>query len=350
MKRRALLALAAFAPALAAAQAGARVAVPYYRAADFVAGAHRTWYTQRARDFADEAGQLQSALQAACTGDAPQQRALAEIRRRWHRTALAWDRLSGVAVGPLLSRRSGRQIDFWPVRPASIERAIEAAPADLAALERIGTPAKGLGGLEWMLWSRRARLGQGGCAYAALVAAELLQEAQALAAAFDALAARDWRDAPQDAEAAMNEMVNQWVGGLESLRWQRMERPRRAAREEGGAAYPRQAGGAARASWAARWEALAALGLTDRARPVPAPGEGLVALELYLRGRGLNPLADRLRERMRDAAAALRRADPDAPTRVAQAARAVGRARQLAEAEVAPALDVQIGFSDSDGD
>jgi hypothetical protein len=349
MKRRALLALFAALPGVASARRGpSNVAVPYYRASDFVGGAHQGWFAPRAREFESEAAQLRDQLQSACAAAPQRDSALSEIRTRWRRTALAFDRLAGVSVGPLLSRRSGRQIDFWPIRPEAVTRAIQAAPRDLRALERIGTPAKGLGALEWILWSRPGALAQDACGYAALLAEELHQEARALSQAFAELARRDWDAQPEQAESAMAEMVNQWVGALESLRWQRMERPRRSG--GGKPSYPHQAGGIADQSWSARWQALAALGVLQADRAAPAPGEGLVPLETYLRGRGLNPLADKLDDAMGSAGRALRTASPANPSRVGSAAAAIGRAKQLAEAEVAPALDVQLGFSDSDGD
>lgn len=349
MKRRSLLVLLAGSPVMAAARRRPpQIAVPYYRAADFVAGAQQGWFAPRAREFEAEAAQLRDQLQSACTAAPQRDSALSEIRSRWRRTALAFDRLCGVSVGPLLSRRSARQIDFWPIRPDAVTRAIQSAPRDLRALERIGTPGKGLGALEWILWSRPGALGQDACGYAALLAEELHQEARALSQAFGELAKRDWNEQPEQAETAMSEMVNQWVGALESLRWQRMDRPRRSG--SGKPSYPRQGGGIAAESWAARWEALAALGVLQADRAAPAPGEGLVPLETYLRGRGLNPLADKLDDAMGSAARALRTANPANPGRVASAAAAIGRAKQMAEAEVAPALDVQLGFSDSDGD
>lgn len=349
MKRRPLLALLAALPAMASARPGpSQVAVPYYRPADFVAGAHKAWFAPRAKAFETEAAQLRDQLQSACAGPPQRDSALSEIRTRWRRTALAFDRLSGVSVGPLLSRRSARQIDFWPVRPDAVKRAIQSAPADLHALERIGTPGKGLGALEWILWSRPDALAQDACGYAALLAQELHQEARALSQAFAELAQRDWVEETEQADKAMTELVNQWVGALETLRWQRMDRPRRSGGAK--ASYPRQVGGIAAESWSARWEALSALGVLPADRAVPAPGEGLVPLETYLRGRGLNPLADKLDGAMGGAARALRTASPANPGRVGSAAAAIGRAKQIAEAEVAPALDVQLGFSDSDGD
>ena len=82
-----------------------------------------------------------------------------------------------MAVGPLLTRRSQRQIDFSPTRPALTERAIESEPAGLQAMERIGTPAKGLPALEWLLWTQPVAPGSAACRYAAEVALDIEREA-----------------------------------------------------------------------------------------------------------------------------------------------------------------------------
>ncbi len=152
-----------------------------------------------------------------------------------------WERLSAVAIGPLLERRSLRQIDFTPTRPELIARAVERAPADAADMERIGTPAKGLPALEYLLWTKPVKPGSAECRYAQQVAADIDREAQALEQGFAQAAGREWDD--EAAVAAMSEALNQWVGGLERLRWAEIERPVR-ARSSGGrdaAVFPRAA-------------------------------------------------------------------------------------------------------------
>ena len=72
--------------------------------------------------------------------------------------------------------------------------------------------------------------------------------------------------------------------------------------------------------------------------------------ETYLRGRGLNPQADALRRAVDAADAALRGLTPGARPRVLAAARALEALSRLVESQVAPALEVSIGFSDADGD
>lgn len=356
MKRRAcvgLLAALVLQGAAVAQTVPANVAVPFYTPPAFVQGAYRFWYAPRAQAFAAEAAGLPAAIQHLCAGEGDAAQALQSARGRWRSAALAWDTLSAAAVGPLLQRRSARQIDFSPTRPELIERAIRAAPIDARAMERVGTPAKGFPALEWLLWTRPVAPGTPACSYAVLVAREIEGEAQALAQAFDQLAQRAWAADETAAVAAMGELLNQWVGGLQRMRWDDMEKPLRRAQTSGARgslpAYPRAASGSTRRSWASRWQALRTLAAAQ-GNDVPLPGAGLVPLETYLRGRGLNPLANRLAAATAHATGRIQAANPAQPNRTLAAAQSLATLKRLAEAEVAPALEVQIGFSDSDGD
>jgi predicted lipoprotein len=320
-----LLSLAA-GPALAQSD-WARMAVPFYSPSAVLQGLYGHWALPRAQDFVREAQALAAAL-ADC----------GLAREPWRRTLLAWERLSAVATGPLITRRSARAIDFQPTRPALIQRALAAGPGwDLAL---VGAPAKGLPALEWLLWT--GPKGRTACVYAQALAAELVAEAQALQQGFAALATQEWGE--DKGPAAIAEFVNQWVGGLERLRWTGMEKPLRAQRP---AELPRALSGSTAAAWAARWEGLRALTVFSGGA-APAPGQGLVPLEAWLRGRGLNPTADALRQAVQRSDAALRGLQPTGP--VLAAAAGLARLKRLAEEQVAPALDVRLGFSDADGD
>jgi hypothetical protein len=188
--RAAALAVAWCCGAAAAQTAPAAAAVPFYTAAHFMQGLHRHWMLPRASAFAAEAAALAAAVERACA--APGAAALRQARLRWQSTAAAWDTLSAVTTGPLLQRRSLREIDFMPTRPELIARAIRAQPSDAQAMERIGTPAKGLPALEWLLWTQPVAAGTPGCRYAVRVAAQIDTEGTALAQAFAVLAARGW--------------------------------------------------------------------------------------------------------------------------------------------------------------
>jgi len=72
-----------------------------------------------------------------------------------------------------------------------------------------------------------------------------------------------------------------------------------------------------------------------------------VPLETYLRGKGLNPLADTLRRSALQTGTGL---GSDAPATLQAGAKRLAALKHLVESEVAPALDVRVGFSDADGD
>lgn len=334
--------------ALAGAAAHGVTAVPFYTPAHFVGGLYEHWYLPRSAEFSQRSAQMTQAVQQWCAAAAPRQdAALGTARVSWRDAALAWDRLSGVAVGPLVQRRSARQIDFHPTRPKLIERGIKAAPASAEDMERVGTPGKGFPALEWLLWHPQAAPGTPACRYAVQVAAEIDREAQALHAAFDDALQRGWDD--EAATAAMAEAVNQWVGAIERLRWIDIGRPAASAHGEA-PEYPRAQSGANGAAWLARWAAIESL-TAQGPDAAPPPGDGLVPLETYLRGRGLNPLADRLRAATREVSAPLQAlAGSAAPERVQGATAALAELKHLAEGDVAAALNVNIGFSDADGD
>ncbi|UUZ64113.1 hypothetical protein LP417_02185 [Polaromonas sp. P1-6] len=117
--------------------------------------------------------------------------------------------------------------------------------------------------------------------------------------------------------------------------------------------FPRSASGTTAQSWSAQWEGLRSLAVALE-RQAPEPGKGLVALETYLRGRGLNPLAGKLLAAVQQVQQALpvaaTPATPAGNAGLLTATKSLGKLKRLAEAEVAPALEVNIGFSDADGD
>jgi uncharacterized protein len=331
-----------------AAQADhARIAVPFYRPAQAMQGLYRAHLVPRAQAFAEAAGRLPPLLREAC-GTPAHERA----RAGWTEALAAWDDLAAVPLGPLIERRALRTLDFQPTRPELIERAVARAPRGADAMQRIGTPAKGLPALEWLLWSLPAAKrppGSPACTYVAEVADELAREAAALTTAVQEAAEREWDE--ERGDAAFAELLNQWVGAVERLRWAQIDKPRREAATKGlrQPAYPRAASGQTAASWQRQWRAIEALAVFAGGA-VPQPGQGVVPLETYLRSRGLNPLADRWAAQVSRAGAAMQGLRPDHRGRLDTAVRELAQLKALAENEVAPAVQVSIGFSDADGD
>lgn len=303
-------------------------------AGPFVEAVQRDWLGPRAADFARDGAALVPVLETLCAATPERAEAdLAQAREHWLRALSSWETLAGVAVGPVLERRAQRRIDFTPTRPRMIEKAIRAEPKGPADMELVGTPAKGLPALEWLLWSRPVQPGTPGCRYAVRVAEEIRAEAAALAAA---------RPATQDDTAFLAELVNQWVGGVERLRWPGMEMPLRVAMTSVPAAvpdFPRRDSHAAPLAWSAQWRALRGLALE---------GEG--SLRAALESRGQTEAAAALAQAVAAADAAMGGLTTGEGTRILAAAKSLAGLKALVESRVAPALGVNIGFSDADGD
>lgn len=296
-------------------------------------------FLPRANAFAQESARLVAAVDALCNGQ-PDAAAggLAAAQAQWKSTTSAWDRLSGVAVGPLVKRRALTALDFNPTRPATLERAIQAAPSGPEQMERIGTPAKGIPALEWLLWTARPAPQTAACRYTQQVAQDLAREAGTLATGFGLQARTAWAMDNRATFLALQELINQWLGGVERLRWTQIDKPLKAAGSSSrgkAPAFTRSASGHTGASWAAQWEALRGLG-----EPVGAA----------LQARGLGELATHLQGALAQTDQALAAARPADSATLPSVVEKLVALKKLIEAEVAPALDVSIGFSDGDGD
>jgi hypothetical protein len=332
VKRRLVLAAAAAAATAHAQSDWRRIAVPYVTAQTWLQSLDERWYAPRSAEFAQAAAALARTLDGGCT--------LAPARAAWREAMLRWERLAAAVGGGLLDRSGPatgqswvRTLDFQPTRVPLIERAM-VDPSRAAA--ELGAPAVGLPALEWLLWRALPARGAPACAYAQRVAARLADDARALAAVCAQPRERDEAAVERD----FAQFVNQLVGGAQTLRWAQIGKPLR----EGRGQWPRATSGLTREAWRERGAALQAL---------LAHGEGAsrpVSLEAFLRGRGLNPLADGLRAAADALAGATAAAAPALRPSVQRAERAAGALQSVLEARVAPTLNVTIGFSDADGD
>lgn len=331
------------------AQTDGLLAFPYYSGEQALQGLYAGHMPPLARAFEADARALVQAAQVHCDGPA----ALPALRAAWRRTLLSWDAVSTPALGPVIERRSQRQIDFWPPRPALLDKALKSAPQSLADMERIGTPAKGLPAMALLLAGKPSPVH---CPYLVLVAEGIAAEAAALWAGFDALAQRDWTQDEDAARTAFAEWINQWLGGFERLRWAHIEQPVQRARTAGKGhrpAFARLTTTDNQAEWRAMWQALRAQArLTpEQAAQPPQPGQGLIPIEALLMGKGHITLAQRWATALDAADAALQRLPAKASDQDLMAlSKTLKGVTTLYQAEVAAALDVPLGFSDADGD
>lgn len=326
-----------------------------------------TWFAPRAADAQQAAAALHAALAAHCNGssaniDAP--------RRAFADAVVAWEQLGAVAMGPQVQRRTARTVDFQPLRPAPFQAVLAAPPQTLAEMETVGGPAKGLAALEFLLFAQPVQPQTAHCAYATLSAAAIAQEFEELGR--DLARAQVLRPGQLPDFGANAELLNQWLGGLERLRWLGMDKPLRSATARRPAQLLRATGSLTVQGWAAHWQGLRALAapslpfLAEQGRELDrdlsqslaaAAQAGQLHIATLVYAQGWQRLAVRWLEAVLDVdveMSKLQQANlaPNALTLDAlkPAIESMTRLKKLLEAEVAPALQVTIGFSDADGD
>jgi len=295
------------------------------------------------------AAELQLAAQALVQSLSQGQAAWAQHRPLWVATMLAWERLAAVAVGPLLERRSARAIDFWPTRPAQIQRLLDSASiTSVQQLDTVGATARGLPALEWLLWKTN---GSGhAAAYASLLAQQVLTESQALQAGYQTLASTEWDEA--DAWALYGEWFGQAVGGLDQLRIKKMVAD---TRGKDSAPWVRGLSGQTAACWLAQALGLqaflvgspAAQAATQAANPGwPVAG----SLNSLLLGRGHLRDSLTLQERTATLLRTVQAARPGNAASVRAAQAALAQVSAQANGLAGDVLAISLGFTDADGD
>lgn len=337
-------------PSAQAQDVAPNVAIPFYTSAHATQGVYGSWYAPQSERFKAAALALAPAIERYCA--APQQDKAAQLVAATEqlRTAiLAWETVSAVSLGPLIERRSARNIDFQPFRPTSLQKATQSAPADARALERIGGPAKGFGALEHLLAQQANKPDAASCRYAVVAAQGVAQEAEAIAAGFQSLDKTHWSEEAEATTETMAEFINQWVGGLERLRWQRLEKPVKSAGRKP-IVWHRADAASTLNALQAQWQGLRQLAVVLDRQQIPQPGTDLVPIEAYLRGRGLKELADEWAQTVGQANQAMTGLRDLSPASVSLASASLKKLKKLMEAQVAPALEINIGFSDADGD
>jgi uncharacterized protein len=345
-------------PAHAWAQNSGISAYPFYSQQAMLASSYRHFFAPRALRFAQSSQQLQASLSLLCAGQPPVETSatasagastgqpIEAARQSWTRAMLDWTSLSAITIGPLIQRRSVREIDFTPVREQNV---LQAASSEVSTPPKnTGSGLKGFSALELLLWRTDIKPATVQCRYAEQLAQHIAAEARALQQGVDQLATQP----PQDeaAQASFAELYNQWLGAAEKLRWQQMGKPLKEAQTTGRAAvYPRALSGQTRRAWEAHAQSVQAL--AERAGSIPSPqGESFISMDSYLRGQGQLKLADQLQNQMQQTSRALMGATPGQGASVARASQQVGQLKSLVQGPVADAVKVTIGFSDADGD
>jgi hypothetical protein len=323
---------------------GPVVAAPYVSAQTLLTELLRTHYLPAAQAFTAQARNLHSAL-AAPTAAWP------SVRSAWVSTLLAWERLSAVAVGPVLERRALRALDFWPTRPAQISRVlgqmspVGAGPIDM---ETVGASARGLPALEWLLYRHTGLAAER--SFAEACAAHVLQEAQALEQGYAALLQAEREES--EAWALYGEWYGQAVGAIDQLRIKRLVAD---TRGKDSSPWVRGVSGQTRASWSTQVRAIegflvgtlqARAAAAQRGPLWPVPG----SLDSLLLGRGHIGHSQTLRTVCAQMVRAVEAAAPQRPTSCQAAQRSLVKASALLDHLASEVLQITLGFTDADGD
>jgi uncharacterized protein len=265
----------------------------------------------------------------------------------WISTMLNWERLAAVAVGPLVERRSARTIDFWPTRPAQIERILDAGTESLTAvkqLESIGSTARGLPALEWLLWRRPANANT--LHYANLLAQQVVDESSTLLDGYRSLAAAQRSE--EDAAALYGDWFGQAVGGLEQLRIKKMAPE---TRGKDSSVWVRGVSGQTAAAWQAQLQGLQVFLVGSPALQTAHPDQPVAgSLQGLLLGNDNLQASRQLQSLTHTALRAGAHAQPGNAASLGTATQALTQLSQYLSGLADTVLNITMGFTDADGD
>ena len=156
----------------------------------------------------------------------------AAAQKAWRTTRGDWSVTAAFAFGPVALQMQAGPLDFWPVRSDTIEAKILGAPAtlDAAWIDGLGTSAKGLPALEYLLFAQPLPANSPRCAYATALADDIARRCDALASGWEAHA-EDLRTAGAAAsayaseQAGLDAVVNATIENLYRMVKDKLDRP-----------------------------------------------------------------------------------------------------------------------------
>jgi len=356
---------------LTCASAAAQRAVPFYGAEQVMQAFYQHSALPKATLFNSRAHALEVLLADGC--DKPDQ--LLTLQTSWVQTMLAWEALQTPSVGALVERRTQRRIDFWPSRDKLVAKALREARSGQLDMDLVGSPAKGLPALAVLLGLSpsgidfAALMPTSRCTYAVAVAADIAAEAADLLQAVSASAQTDWATDAGGTQAAWEQLINQWLGGLERLRWSYINKPIQMALTSNDSLHtavtsdsieptglPLSAIGWPRPSWQLELQAVQVQwaqlhDLATSVGPGPTDSKDVIGLQTLLQSRGYVALADTWGESVQQVHVAINQLGSSSNVTQLQAvSQQLGSLAHMYQSQLAPAFGVQMGFSDADGD
>jgi predicted lipoprotein len=157
---------------------------------------------------------------------------LAATQKAWKTTRADWEVTSAFAFGPVVAQMQAGPLDFWPVRDDTIEAKLIEAPAtiDAAWIDGLGTSAKGMPALEYLLFAGPLAANTPRCSYAVALADDIARRSADLASAWDLEAealktAGESGSAYASEQAALDAVVNATIENLYRMVKEKLDRP-----------------------------------------------------------------------------------------------------------------------------
>lgn len=178
-------------------------------------------------DLAAAAVTLASATRSLCSSGEPE-----PARSAWLALRGYWDLTAAFAFGPVIDQAQTGPLDYWPVRSDTIEAAITGAPAaiDGAYIDGLGTSAKGMPALEYLLFAPPTPAGPR-CDYAVALADDIGRRCAEIAAAWHDEHAEALRSAGHGSavypseQAGLDAVVNATIENLYRVVKTKLDRP-----------------------------------------------------------------------------------------------------------------------------
>ncbi|WP_255988262.1 imelysin family protein [Chitinolyticbacter albus] len=268
---------------------------------------------------------------------------LATARSGWQSAMLAWRNMDGATGGPIVLERTGRMIDFRPTRVKDIEKRIAAGDG----VDPHNVSVRGLSAAEYLLYGEAAPAAQlaklknkARCAYLVGSAERVAADVHQLDAGWTLYAEQLGGEAAFFRNNLLPETIGLMLSGLEGAirRLPRVE-------EAEPSAWPDWRSGITKAALAAQLDGFATAYFGPK-------GDG--GLASFVAAQGHTAVNTKLKTQLDAARAAIAKlnADQAKQTEAQQTAvrTSLSALKQTIAGELAPALDIVLGFNDSDGD
>jgi len=303
------------------------------------------------RALAVEAAKLAQAAETFCAGPGD----VEPVRAAWQGARSAWKQVELFAFGPQVAypARLGAAIDFWPVRPDTIE-ALLASSEPLDALAGRGAAERGLPVIEYLLYGPQADFAQPRrCTYLLAATEDLAQSTAALRDAWEpeaggfAHALTDPGEVFAGPQEALSEVVNRLWFALEDIRKDKLGAPLGPAT---GSPQPDKA----ESQFAGRSLADIRDVLASIERVVFGPaGDGGLSVHPALtpaRDQALRGALDHAFTALAAVPEPLTQAIFDNPVAVVAASDALKDLQRVIQVDVIGAMGLNVAFNDNDGD